>query len=83
MNTENRGDPTREFLSQQGFLLLDGGLATEIERYGIVLDTDLWSAALLVDRSEVLSRVHRDYLDAGADCNATASYQATLEGLVQ
>ena len=81
MNTDNRGDPTREFLTQQGFLLLDGGLATEIERQGVVLDTDLWSAAVLVDQPEILSRVHRDYLEAGADCLATASYQATLEGL--
>jgi homocysteine S-methyltransferase len=81
MNTENRHDPTREFLTRQGFLLLDGGLATEIERQGVVLDTDLWSASVLVDQPEILSRVHRDYLEAGADCLATASYQASLDGL--
>ncbi|MFO0624993.1 MAG: homocysteine S-methyltransferase [Polyangiales bacterium] len=62
--------------------VLDGGLATELEARGAVLDTPLWSARLLRDDPAMIAAVHRDYLDAGADILTTAGYQATLPGLV-
>lgn len=62
-------------------LLLDGGLATELERRGHDLDHPLWSARLLLENPEALSAVHTDFLEAGADIIATATYQATLPGL--
>ena len=70
------------FLERQGVLILDGGLATELEARGRDLDHDLWSARLLLDEPEAIYRVHRDYLEAGADCIVTSSYQATLPGLM-
>lgn len=63
-------------------LILDGGLATELEARGHDLDHDLWSARLLLEEPEAIYRVHRDYLEAGADCIVTSSYQATLPGLM-
>lgn len=60
--------------------MLDGGLATELERRGMQLDDQLWSARLLLDAPEAIRRLHLDYLEAGADCIATATYQATFEG---
>lgn len=62
-------------------LILDGGLATELERHGHDLCDPLWSARLLLEEPASIERVHRDYLNAGADCLTTASYQATLPGL--
>ncbi len=48
---------------------------------GYDLRDDLWSARLLLERPEAIRRLHRDYLEAGADCIICASYQATIEGL--
>ncbi|MEM7314059.1 MAG: homocysteine S-methyltransferase [Planctomycetota bacterium] len=63
--------------------ILDGGLATELEARGIQLNTDLWSAHLLMDQPEIIAAVHRDYLEAGADLVTAASYQATIEGFIK
>lgn len=73
-------NPLDPFLSGGGTLVLDGGLATELERAGFDLAHPLWSARLLRERPEAIAAVHRSYLEAGADCITTASYQATLGG---
>jgi homocysteine S-methyltransferase len=73
-------NPLAPFIERQGFVLLDGGLATELERHGHALDDALWSARLLADDPAAIQRVHEDYLNAGADCLITASYQASMAG---
>ncbi|MCY3698488.1 MAG: homocysteine S-methyltransferase [Gemmatimonadetes bacterium] len=73
-------DPIRDFIEREGFLVLDGGLATELEALGCDLDDPLWSARALIDESEAIRTAHRRFLEAGADCIATATYQATFEG---
>ncbi len=73
-------NPLAPFLARQGFLVLDGGLATELEARGFDLDDPLWSARLLVEAPDAVRTLHRDYLDAGADCIISASYQASLPG---
>ncbi len=75
--------PSNAFIARLGNprpLLLDGGLATQLEAAGAVLDTTLWSAALLRDAPERIRDAHRAYLEAGAEVLATASYQASREG---
>ena len=64
-------------------LLLDGGLATQLEAQGSDIGNALWSASLLLDDNEAIVAAHRAFLDAGAECIATASYQASREGFVQ
>jgi len=61
-------------------LLLDGGLATQLEAQGCDIGNNLWSASLLQSNPEAIVTAHRAYLDAGAECIATASYQASREG---
>jgi len=73
-------DPFAEYFRRQGVVLLDGGLATALEARGEDLDDPLWSARVLLDAPEAVRAVHRDYLEAGADCIATVTYQATFEG---
>lgn len=63
--------------------MLDGGLATTLEARGNDLNDELWSARLLLENPDAIRQVHRDFLDAGADCIITASYQATLEGFAR
>ncbi len=60
--------------------MLDGGLATEMEKNGADLDDELWSAKMLIEAPEMIRRVHADFLRAGADVIATATYQASFEG---
>lgn len=61
-------------------IVLDGGLATELETQGLRLTTDLWSAALLKSNPSAILAAHRAYLDAGAQCVISASYQASRGG---
>lgn len=69
-------------LAQQGFIVLDGGLATEFEARGADLNHPLWSARLLTESPQLIEEVNFDYLMAGSDIVTTASYQATILGLV-
>jgi homocysteine S-methyltransferase len=71
------------FLSRSGTVILDGGLATELERRGADLHDPLWSAKMLLENPALIRRVHRDYLGAGADVVTSASYQASFEGLAR
>jgi homocysteine S-methyltransferase len=63
--------------------VIDGGLATELERRGHDLTDHLWSARLLADDPEAIRRIHADYLDAGADVVISASYQASVDGFAR
>lgn len=60
--------------------VLDGALATELERRGHSLVGPLWSAQVIDQAPEAIVAVHLDYLRAGADCITTASYQVSPQG---
>lgn len=64
-------------------LLLDGGLATQLEAQGCDLDNALWSASLLLKNPQAIVDASLAYLEAGAQCIATASYQASREGFAK
>lgn len=61
---------------------IDGGLATQCEAMGCNIDGELWSAQLLQSNPQAIVAATRAYLDAGARIVATASYQASRQGLV-
>ena len=61
-------------------VVLDGGLATELEARGHDLSDRLWSARLLLTDPEAIEDVHVAYYAAGAQVATTASYQATIPG---
>lgn len=75
--------PLNAALDERGVLVLDGALATELERRGANLSGGLWSARALLERPELIAAVHRDYFDAGADVAITASYQASVAGFTR
>ena len=64
-----------------GPVLLDGGLATELEAAGHDLSGALWSGRLLVDEPDAVTRAHARFFAAGARVATTASYQLSYEGL--
>ena len=76
-----RENPFAAHLERFGFVVLDGGLATALEREGHDLRDELWSARLLLDDPSAIEEVHRAYLRAGADCITTSAYQATVSAL--
>jgi homocysteine S-methyltransferase len=61
-------------------MVIDGGLATELERRGADLSGPLWSAHTLLEQPALVEEVHAAYLAAGADCLITSSYQISFEG---
>ena len=63
-------------------LLLDGGLSNELERQGCDLNQKLWSAKLLESNPEAIILAHLAYLESGAQCIITSSYQSTLPGFM-
>ncbi len=70
----------RDQLDLTGLRVLDGGLATELERAGCDLSSPLWSGEVLRSHPEKVLAVHRSYLEVGADCLLTASYQVSAMG---
>jgi homocysteine S-methyltransferase len=61
-------------------VILDGGLATELERRGQDVSGALWSARVLREAPDVIWATHAAYFAAGAQVATTASYQATYGG---
>ncbi len=76
-------NPFVRFLDRQPVVVLDGGLATALEARGHDLNHHLWSARLLIDAPHEIAAVTTEYLEAGADCVATATYQATFEAFAE
>ncbi|MBI2332479.1 MAG: homocysteine S-methyltransferase, partial [Chloroflexi bacterium] len=76
-------NPIETLLNNQRVAIIDGAMATELERRGCDLNDALWSAKVLLEQPELIRAVHLDYFNAGADFAITASYQATVEGFAQ
>ncbi len=71
-----------EYLHGLPLIIIDGALATEMEKRGADLHDPLWSAKYLIEAPERIAAVHLDYLLAGADVLITASYQASIPGFM-
>jgi homocysteine S-methyltransferase len=63
-------------------VVLDGGLSTALEEQGADLAGRLWTARLLGEEPTRLRAAHRAFFLAGARVATTASYQASVDGLV-
>ncbi len=47
-------------------LIMDGATGTELQKRGVPMDDVLWNALVAETHPDILARVHRSYLDAGA-----------------
>lgn len=70
----------RSRLRQQP-LILDGGMATTLEKRGQDLTGQLWSARLMLDAPEAIAQVQKEFLHAGSQVVTTATYQASYRAL--
>jgi len=75
-----QGDPLSALLDDRGVVVLDGGLATQLEAQGNSLADPLWSARLLLEDPAEIMRAHLAFYRSGAAVATTVSYQATFEG---
>jgi len=64
-------------------LIIDGGMGSELERNGCNVSDSLWSGRVLLESPSEIARVHRAYLEAGAQVLITASYQVSYSGFAQ
>jgi homocysteine S-methyltransferase len=66
-----------------GPVVIDGGLATQLEAQGHSLNSALWSARLLHDNPNAIIEAHMAFFAAGARVATTASYQASIGGFIR
>lgn len=59
-------------------LILDGAMATELEKRGVDTNSNLWSARALLTDPNAVYAVHYSYFAAGADIAITNTYQANV-----
>jgi len=76
----SRSVTPRRHLDFPSIRVLDGAMATELERRGADISGPLWSAHVLDASPGAIAALHLDYLRAGADCISTASYQVSAIG---
>ncbi|XP_031569558.1 uncharacterized protein LOC116304048 isoform X2 [Actinia tenebrosa] len=76
----NEEDRISSVIKESPFLLVNGGLGTQLIYDGYdIADDPLWSARLLYDNPEAITHVHLRQLESGSDVAVTASYQASVE----
>lgn len=63
-------------------VVIDGGLATQLEAQGCDIDNPLWSASVVNNDPQAIVDAHRAFLDAGAQIIISASYQTIDEQLI-
>jgi len=47
-------------------VILDGATGRELERRGVPMDNEAWSAPASLEYKDVLEHVHLDYIEAGS-----------------
>lgn len=57
-------------------ILLDGAIGTELERLGAPMHGEIWCGHAIETHPELISEVHRSYLDAGAEVITANTYAA-------
>ena len=83
MTAPPNSNPFEKGLARGSPIVLDGGLATELEAQGYDIGTGLWSAALLQSDPAAIVAAHLAYLEAGAEIIISASYQASHMGFAE
>ena len=58
-------------------LILDGAMGTELQNRGIEIPLPLWSANANINYPEIVTDIHKDYIDAGSDIITTNTFRST------
>src|SRR5262245_60819801 len=68
------GDKLGERLTHGDVIIIDGGTGTELERRGVPMDDQAWSATANLTHAQAVRDVHEDYIRAGADVIITNTF---------
>ncbi len=63
--------------------LLDGAVGAELARRGVPTPLPLWSASALLEAPDVVTQIHRDYLEAGARILTANTFRTHARSLAQ
>lgn len=63
-----------ERLARGDVVILDGATGTELERRGVPMDVQAWSATANLTHPDVVRGLHEDYIRAGADVVITNTF---------
>lgn len=66
-----------ERLNQNQVILLDGGTGTEMEKRGVPMEDQGWSASSTLTAPDILRDIHEDYIRAGADIIITNTFSTS------
>ncbi len=69
-------------IASNELVVIDAGIGTELERRGVTMDKQSWSATANLEQSDVLEQIHVDYIAAGArivTANTFSSSRPMLE----
>lgn len=67
-----------EALAARSPLIVDGAMATELEKRGVDTANELWSAMALIHDPQAVRAVHLSYFEEGASIAITDTYQANI-----
>ena len=59
------------------FKILDGAMGSALIRWGMELPEHIWSAAANLTNPELVLKIHREYVDAGADYITANTFRTT------
>tara|TARA_Y100001960_G_scaffold309871_1_gene368745 strand:+ start:1202 stop:2131 length:930 start_codon:yes stop_codon:yes gene_type:complete len=61
-------------LADTEIMIIDGAMGTELQRRGVPLNFEIWSAAALLSHPQLVREIHVDYIRAGAEIQIAATY---------
>jgi len=70
-------------LSGRAVVLLDGGMGQELRKRREAAPTPLWSGQVMADDPELVTAVHRDFIEAGAGVITANTYALTPQRLAR
>jgi S-methylmethionine-dependent homocysteine/selenocysteine methylase len=68
-------------MTPRDIVLLDGGMGQELAHRGAARADRLWGAQVMIDSPELVTRLHEDYIRAGARVITLNTYSVTPERL--
>ncbi|MCC7305356.1 MAG: homocysteine S-methyltransferase family protein [Alphaproteobacteria bacterium] len=66
-----------EFFKKTPCIILGGAMGTELQRRGFLTTLPLWSARANLDAPDLVTQIHADYFNAGADTCITNTFRTT------
>lgn len=69
-------DHIRALRRDDGLVVIDGGMGSELEAQGATMDHEAWSGLVNLVDPGLVRRVHEDYVRAGADVLITNTFMS-------